>query len=170
MHVTLIEAANALQPTYEIFATGGNYVDINWNGFEPILEADLNAKILDMCKAEKIEELSNACELAITAGFQSSALGDAHIYDSEAVDQINLIGAVAATEPTPASPDGYNIYYACRNVSDGTKEYHEHTHAQLRQVLADGAQVKLGNLQTFFVKKMAVLACTTLAEVEAITW
>ena len=168
--ITYIEAISAFYPNYQVSSISNEYADIQWGTYAPISQEELNSKILEITKTKKIQELSDACECAIISGFESSALGDAHIYDSEAVDQINLIGAVAATEPTPASPDGYNIYYACRNVSDGTKEYLEHTHAQLRQVLADGAQVKLGNLQTFFVKKMAVLACTTLAEVEAITW
>ena len=166
--ITYIEAISAFYPNYQVSSLSNEYADINWGSFQPISQAELDTKILELAKSKKIQELSDACESSIISGFESSAVGEAHIYDSEAVDQINLIGAVTSTAPTPAEPMGYSIYYACRDVATGAKEYHEHTHFQLRQVLADGAQVKLTHLQTFHMKRLAVMAATSVAQVEAI--
>lgn len=166
--VTYIEAISAFYPNYQVSAISNEYADINWGTNAPILQSVLDSKILEITKNKKIQELSDKCEAAIIAGFESSAVGEPHVYDSEAVDQINLIGAVASTAPTPAEPMGYPIYYACRDVTTGAKEYHEHTHFQLRQVLADGAQVKLTHLQAFHMKRMMVMAATTLEQIAAI--
>lgn len=53
---------------------------------------------------------------------------------------------------------------------NNSKEYKFHTHAQLLTVINDGAAVKLTLLQKFAVKRAQVQACTTIAEVDAITW
>ena len=166
--ITYIEAISAFYPNYQVSSTSNEYADIQWGTYAPISQEELNSKILEITKTKKIQELSDACERAIISGFESSAVGEPHIYDSEAVDQINLIGAVMSTAPTQAEPMGYSIYYACRDVASGVKEYHEHTHFQLRQVLADGAQVKLTQLQTFHMKRLAVMAATSVSQVEAI--
>ncbi len=50
------------------------------------------------------------------------------------------------------------------------KEYKIHTHAELVTVINDGKDVKLTILQKFNVKKAQILACTTSAEIDAITW
>ena len=166
--ITYIEAISAFYPNYQVSSISNEYADIQWGTYAPISQEELNAKILEITKTKKIQELSDTCERAIISGFESSAVGEPHIYDSEAVDQINLIGAVMSTAPTPAEPMGYSIYYACRDVASGVKEYHEHTHFQLRQVLADGAQVKLTQLQTFHMKRLAVMTATSVYQVEAI--
>lgn len=166
--VTYIEAISTFYPNYQVSAISNEYADINWGLNPPIAQNVLDAKILEITKNRKIQELSDKCEAAIISGFESSAVGEPHIYDSEAVDQINLIGAVASTAPTPTEPMGYPIYYACRDVATGTKEYHEHSHFQLRQVLADGAQVKLTHLQAFHVKRMMVMSATTIEQIASI--
>jgi hypothetical protein len=168
--ISYLEAINLLQPEFQVTALGEKYTDINWRGYDVLSQASLDAKILEVTKQRKIIELSEQCENAIMSGFQSAALGQPYVYDSEQVDQINLIGAVSSTAPTPLEPTGYTIYYACRNVSTGVKEYHPHSHFQLRQILADGAQVKLGFLQVFHFKRLEIESCTTIAEVNAIIW
>lgn len=133
-------------------------------------ELDTNPSLVAVAKAERIAKLSQDCALDIMSGFTSDALGALHIYDSEEVDQLNLIGSVSTTAPTPDAPTGYTIYYAVRNVETQIKSYELHTHFQLRQVLADGAQVKLFKLQKFAVKRAIVEMQSTVSGVEAITW
>lgn len=95
---------------------------------------------------EKITDLSTACDAAIISGFVSSALGSDHTYQSDRDDQINLIGASSA---------GVDMPYKCADVN-GIWTYRQHTAAQLKQALADGAAAKLGHLQTFTTKKTQV--------------
>lgn len=134
------------------------------------LEIDSHIPFVNEAKFKQIQFLSEQCRLDIIDGFESSALGAPHIYDSEEVDQLNLVGSVSTTAPTPDAPTGYTIYYAVRNPATNTKSYEIHTHAQLRQVLADGAQVKLTKLQKFAVKRTLVEAQTTISGVQSITW
>ena len=168
--ITYTDAISKFYPGYHVSSISNEYADINWGKFKPISQAVLDAKILEIVKANRIAELSEQCEAAIMSGFESAALGTTYIYDSETVDQINLIGAVSSTAPSPIEPMGYTIYYACRNKDTGVKEYHPHSHFQLRQILADGAQVKLGYLQVFYFKRIEIENCTTVADVEAIVW
>lgn len=154
-------------------STGQLYSDIVWDRGGPIPQNELEAKMIDYAKEKQTAIVSEDCENCIMSGFQSSALGTPHIYDSEFVDQINLVGAWITTSPNPAYPefpDGFAMYYACRDVATGIKNYFEHTHAQLRQVIFDGSQFKLMNLQWFHFKRVAISECLTIEEVEAITW
>jgi hypothetical protein len=61
----------------------------------------------------------------------------------------------------------------------GAWAYRLHTAAQLRQVLSDGAAVKLGHLQTFGIKRTqvdAIVADATLTDnekrtaIDAVVW
>ncbi|EKD22678.1 MAG: hypothetical protein ACD_84C00013G0004 [uncultured bacterium] len=150
------------------------YADIQWAAGDPIpTQAELDIKIFTYLKSAKIEELSEACQADIMAGFNSMALGTLHRYDSHEEDQLNLIGTVTKTAPTPAALDGTSYLYASREIINGVeqpKTYLMHTHAQLRQVLDDGATYKLMELVKFNTKKMEVLAMTTVAELDTVIW
>lgn len=150
------------------------YANLIWDSGDPIPpESELIARVLEEAKTKKIEELSANCRQAILDGFISSSLGSPFKYDAEDVDQINLIGAVSATSPTPSAPDGYTIEYAVRPVVNGVyqaKYYTTHTHAQLRQVLNDGAAYKLAQLQHFNELRNNVYAAQTLQAIQAIVW
>ena len=87
--------------------------------------------------ADKVREINEACEMAITGGFWSSALGTLHNYSSQLDDQLNLTGAVLNGQPCP---------YACRD-EQGVKAFRPHTTEQLRQVGNDFTLYKLGLLQ-----------------------
>jgi|GEM_PF-2126231 len=99
----------------------------------------------------RIFDLSQACTAAIRSGFASSALGTEHRYQSDRDDQLNLIGAAQA---------GTDMPFKCAD-SQGVWAYRMHATAQLQQVLADGAAVKLGHLQAFAEKKGMVEAIAT---------
>lgn len=160
-------------PGVEVYCTGDptDYDNIIWSDpLNKLTKAELDASILTLTKRNKILELSKECENVIIAGFTSSALGIEKIYDSEEVDQINLIGSVSTTTPTPAEPTGYTIYYACRDPETNIKSYIEHTHYQLRQVMADGATFKLVQLQRFNTLRNQVNEATTVEDIEAIIW
>lgn len=97
---------------------------------------------------ERVANSINAlCAEKIISGFESSALGEAHIYDSEDVDQINLIGSVAA---------GGTVYYKCQRKSDGVKDFLPHTNTQIKKVLNDGSLRKVALLQHCSALKNAV--------------
>lgn len=117
--------------------------------------------------ASRIAKLSNAAGALIVGGFQSDA-GGLHTgqkwYDSQQEDQLNLVGSAGSVDA------GESTIYAYRDTQGGTKTYAPHTRAQMKQLLIDGRDRKLAILQEFNTKKIAVLATTTMAELDAITW
>ena len=91
----------------------------------------------------RIATLSADCEAAITSGFVSAALGTPHAYQSDRDDQTNLLGSHATALAT-----GQSVPHKCADAF-GVWAYRLHTPAQMIQLLADGAAVKLGHLQRF---------------------
>lgn len=129
---------------------------------------DLNNKVsistkfnppIDRVKTEKLVELSQACETAIISGFESSALGTAHTYQSDRDDQLNLVGMVTAN---------VDDYFKC--FDGNTWDYRLHTASQLHQVLIDGKDQKLAHLQRFATLKGQLDLAVSEAEVSAIVW
>ncbi len=110
-----------------------------------------------------MQNINHACEAAITAGFQSDALGAPHQYTSQLDDQLNLTGAILR---------GLDMPYACRD-EQGVKEFRLHTAEQLRQVGDDFTLYKLQLLQhANELKKQlnAALDDGDLSALEAISW
>lgn len=95
------------------------------------------AELADSTHARQTKAINQACEAAITAGFQSDALGAPHQYSSQLDDQLNLTGAILR---------GLDMPYACRD-EQGVKAFRLHTAAQLRQVGDDFTLYKLQLLQ-----------------------
>lgn len=137
-------------------------------------KAELDNFILEEVKKAQIDFLSSECQKKITSGFISSALGSPHIYDSEEVDQLNLIGSVASTSPTDEFPEGLESQYAVRPIENEIiqpKIYKLHTYKQLREVMTDGSVFKLGCLLHFNEKRSIINnSCSTMEEVTSITW
>jgi hypothetical protein len=129
------------------------------------IEYKTDNDILKLIKDAKIIKLNISCGEEIISGFNSSALGSEHKYQSELEDQTNLIGLVAA---------GTDDVFKAGNLDvDGNVtswEYKLHTATQLKQVLADGATHKQTALAKYYTLKAEVEACTTEAQVEAIVW
>lgn len=145
-------------PAFEIMrviAEGGGKLEIY---DDPAPTPPTESELLAASKAGKVAEINAACRVAIVGGFSSSALGGPHFYDSEEVDQINLIGAVAL---------GVDLPYRCADAA-GVKQFRPHTAAQLRWVAQDGAAVKLAALQQAAALRDQVTHATTVAEVDAI--
>ncbi len=118
---------------------------------------------LDEIKTAKVAELTHAFNAALNAGFTSDALGSTHRYDSETHNRENLIGAVATGVPQ---------MFTCNDNqnSANSKRQRLHTAEQLKQVLIDGAARKQALIARLREKRTAVLAATTIAAVNAITW
>ncbi len=118
------------------------------------------AEVMESIRSSRIVEINAACAAAIVGGFTSSALGAPHTYDSALEDQLNLIGAVGL---------GINLQYRCTDAA-GVKEFRLHTAAQLKQVAADGAAIKLAALGKAATFKAQVQAAADAAAVEAVIW
>lgn len=115
----------------------------------------------DELKAKRLIELKRACTAAIESGFQSSALGSPHTYESDKPqDRENLIGARLANQ---------GLLYTCID-SQGVKAQRMHTAAQILQVFNDGVAVVQGNLAKFYNKKAQLEAAQTQVEAEAVQW
>lgn len=113
--------------------------------------------------ATKVQDINHACEAAITAGFQSAALGAPHQYSSQLDDQLNLTGAILRVLDMP---------YACRD-EQGAKAFRLHTAAQLRQVGDDFTLYKLQLLQRANELKQQLdlaLAAGDAEAMQTITW
>lgn len=161
--------------------SGGDPYQIIWHPDTSELEVpDVDQTALDFslanydslvptatCISRKITELSGVAGDLVIAGFQSDA-GGLHAglkwYDSEKEDQLNLIGSASSIDA------GESTIYFYRDTVGGTKIYVPHTRAQMKKVLQDGRDRKLAILIEFNTKKVAVLAATTMAELDAITW
>ena len=133
-------------------------------------EMDTNPTLVAQAKLLQTAVIDNACSDGITGGLLSSALGYPRVYDAQMVDQLNMIAAIAATLPNLQHPTGGSIPYACRDPVTGHKDYIVHSFQQLRQVLIDGAAVKLQNLIKCTTKKAYINAMTSVSQVKAITW
>ena len=152
----------------EIFAYDNEQVKQGYGkNLIPITEeelAELLKPTLKQAKKQKISEINGKCKQEIEAGVASSALGSEHIYQSEPVDQINLMGVVLA---------GQDSLFKCGVKDDKgniTWSYKQHTIAQLQQVLQDGKVHKQGLLQKANTLKTQVANATTVKDVEAIVW
>lgn len=176
LNVTYLDALSRYYPEIQVDAQCHDgdgiiqYDEIVWKVGGPIPQNELEAKILELAKERRTMEISQDCENYIMSGFQSDALGSPHIYDSEFVDQINLVGALITVSPYGEDTEGYTIYYACRDVSTGVKNYYPHTYHHLRKVIFDGSQFKLQNLQIFHMKRVMISMCDTIEQIDAITW
>lgn len=65
---------------------------------------------------------------------------------------------------------GLNAAVGGKSAADGVKEFKNHAHMQLLQVLNDGKDIKLTVLQKYAVKKAQILAATTCEAVALIVW
>ena len=114
-------------------------------------------------KKAKIAELKAAVERAIKSGFNSSALGQAHTYDSEQHNIDWIQAAVLSADKTQITCD------------DGTggatsKTPREHTVAECNQVLIDGMAKLLTHKTRVRTLRDQVNAAADVQAVEAVKW
>lgn len=83
-------------------------------------------------KDAKIASLSADCRSAITAGFESSVLGEPHFYPSRETDQLNLAGSVADSL-LPSEDAGWSTPFWCADIH-GVWAMRPHSAAQIQKV------------------------------------
>ncbi|WP_446902983.1 DUF4376 domain-containing protein [Burkholderia sp. YIM B11467] len=129
--------------------------------------ATINAQ-LEAARAMQIAALMTACSNAITAGFESSALGAVHTYPASITDQQNLTASVLASM-YPGLPAGWTTPFWCED-STGVWAYVSHTAAQIQQAGQDGKAAILAALTKKQNLVNQVAAATTLAAIQAVVW
>ncbi|TVO70915.1 hypothetical protein FHP88_15795 [Sedimenticola selenatireducens] len=127
-----------------------------------LTELVMPQKSLVDIKASKLEEMLDACEAQIRAGFISNALGDDHLYDTaKDSDQLNLIAAGLG---------GIDIPFTCTKLSDGVKAQRLHTAVQITQVYTAASAEKVRLLGVMDSLRTAISTAVSVVDVEAITW
>ena len=116
----------------------------------------------------KVAALTASCATVITAGFTSSALGAVYTYPSQLTDQQNLAASVVSSL-LPSLPTGWATPQLCMSAT-GVWAYVNHTAAQIQQVGSDGKTAVLAALIHKQTLVGAVMAATTVAQVNAINW
>lgn len=147
--VNYIEILGEFYPSTQAYCAGDPsvYNDITWVD-SAINQAELDGIHLAKVKTDKILEFAEYARQDIVIGFTSSALGYPHEYDSEAEDQLNLIGAVATTVDMPYSCRPYSNGYQIVNmggVAVGTNAtgFANNTTAYNAEVVIDGTSAYL---------------------------
>lgn len=119
--------------------------------------ARLGYKTLEEVKEYAINKIDTRTRDSLIGGFQSSALGAPHTYDSDEIDQMNLIGAVAT---------GLSVDYKCIDEA-GVKAFRTHTASQIKNVLKDGSAIKINALKIAREAKDRIESATTIEQVLA---
>ena len=131
-------------------------------------QAELDSQALENAKSEKTNEINLLCKNEIISGFTSSALGNKHYYQSDELDQLNLIGVVAGNTDDMFKCGVEDADFANNSIINWS--YKMHTVLQLQRVLADGKAVKSTLLQRANTLKEQVASATTVEDVKAIVW
>lgn len=155
------------QGKYKIDLTKANALekDTEIDKFEDLfVEIPIN---LDDVKAGKIQELSNACNSEILKGFYSDADGTNKLYDFDLENQVNLSAyksniLLAKLSGTPLT----TVSYYAKGES-----CHDYTADQFLKLVNDAETFKAECIAKYKDKlKPAVMACTTVDEVNAVKW
>lgn len=118
-------------------------------------------------KAARIVALRDACQSAIYAGFESNALGTAHLYPALDKDQANLSASVLASL-LPNLPAEWTTPFWC--AVDGVWSFWPHTAAQIQQVGTDAKAAILAHMAKNAQLAAQVEAATTIAQVNEVQW
>lgn len=119
-------------------------------------------------KEAKIASLSAACRQAITAGFESSALGEPHLYPSKETDQLNLAGSVTDSLLADLPADWVTPFWC----ADSTGEWamRPHTATQIQQVGREAKARVLRLMQHNAALAEQVQMAPDKAAVDQIVW
>lgn len=115
---------------------------------------------LESFKSSAIAKMEAAARGAILAGFISDALGSEHIYGGKETDQINLVGAAAS---------GTDMPFPCADAN-GVWDRRLHTAAQLKTVVAHGAEYKQAVLTALDARRSEIENASDLTALNNIVW
>lgn len=121
----------------------------------------------ELAKQNKINELSQKCNETIINGFYSDADGIKKLYDFELENQVNLSTKAYQLQISQLAgqPIATVSYYAKGETC------HDYTSEQFLKLALDGETWKTTNIVKYKdVLKPKVEACTTVEEVNAISW
>lgn len=127
------------------------------------------APTLAELKSIKITQLSADAQAAIYAGFESSALGSAHTYPAQNLDQQNLSASVLASL-MPGLPAEWVTPFWCQDIATGVWDFRLHTAPQIQQAGQDGKSAILAALVKNKTLADQVVAAATAEQVEAVAW
>lgn len=117
---------------------------------------------LELLKEVKKNQLDYLCNLSITSGFQSDALGEVHTYPADEEAQRNLNFAIKRLEIEPElGAVGFKTLDA---------GYLNHTIEQLYQVFRDGFDYGQSLIIRYNQLKAQVYAATSKEEIDSINW
>lgn len=119
-------------------------------------------------KDAKIASLSSDCRAAITAGFESSALGEPHLYPSKETDQLNLAGSVADSLMR-GDDESWSTPFWCADLH-GVWAMRDHTAAQIQQVGREAKTRILALMQHNAALAEQVQLAPDKPSVDQITW
>ena len=128
----------------------------------------LPSTALVQAQSDQAAILNAACQNAIYAGAQSSALGSPHTYPAKNLDQSNLIASVTASL-YPGLPSTWTTPFWCMDAN-GVWAYVMHTAAQIQQVGADAKAVIVANLNKNAALQANVRAAVDIPSVQAVVW
>lgn len=123
---------------------------------------------LGQAQAAQITSVTSACQAAIVAGFSSAALGSAHTYPAQVIDQQNLSASVLSSM-MPNLPPDWTTPFWCEDAG-GNWAYVSHTAAQIQQVGQDGKAAIIAAVQKKAALVAQINAATTVATVQTINW
>ena len=139
-----------------------------WDGTAIVANPLTDAQVLAKAIASKDMEISNECGYQIVSNFTSSALGSAYTYPSKDIDQANLMANVMSSL-LPGLPSGWTTLQSCAD-SSGNWSYVPHTATQIQQVGSDGKAAIMAALGKLNTLRTTLYACTTVDQVNAISW
>lgn len=125
-----------------------------WNGTK--WETDI-----DKLKENKTLSINIICKESIISGFKSSAKGIKYAYESDEIDQLNLIGAATT---------GVSQNIKCSSDDGLTWQWINHLSSEIKQVLKDGAISKATYLEKAALLKDQISKSITIEQLEQIKW
>ncbi|MEO9385607.1 DUF4376 domain-containing protein [Chromobacterium phragmitis] len=133
--------------------------------FAPVPPSE--AEQLRLAQRIQRQRLQAACELAIIAGFASTALGARpNAYGSQLTDQNNLLSALSAAQGQPAS---WSMPLWCADEK-GEWAFRPHTAAQVQSVNRDWLAFRTALQQRYAERVSRVQAAVTAQAVQEVAW
>ena len=141
-------------------------ITVDVNG-QPVL-SDPVGPTLAQAQAAQTVLLSTSCQVAITAGAVSSALGSPYTYPTKTTDQTNLAAAVNLST-LPGNAVGWTVPIMCESAI-GVWARVPHTMAQVQKAGQDVFMQILGLLMKNDSLSAQVAAAGSVSAVQLITW
>lgn len=125
-------------------------------------EEEMLAAQLAAAKTQKIKELDTACNNDILSGFTCTVKGEVRAFGFDMNDQMNLTGKLTMLN---ANPSIDTVTWKCKGLEGQLDNY---TREEFNQICVAADDAKTAKIGTFWTKKNAVLAATTIEEVNEI--